>query len=168
MSDPVSDPAQKQDLPPGVTVPMDVRGIMHTLPHRYPMLLIDRVLEVQRKKRIVAIKNVTANEPFFSGHFPGNPVMPGVLVIEAMAQAGGALLFTEIAEREKMVILFTSIERAKFRRPVVPGDQLRIEVEVLVWRYTAAKMSCRGTVDGQLAAEAVVSCQVVPRALVEG
>ncbi len=160
--------AEENKLPPGIAVPMDVRGIMKIMPHRFPMLLIDRVLEVVRAKRIVAIKNVTADEPFFQGHFPDNPVMPGVLILEAMAQAGGTLLFTEIPDREKMLILFTSIERAKFRRPVVPGDQVRIEVDVIVWRYSAAKLSCKATVDGKLAAEAIVSCQMVPRERAEG
>jgi len=149
--------------PTGITAPLDITEIRKILPHRYPFLLIDRVIEVERMKRIVAIKNVTANEPFFNGHFPDNPVMPGVLLVEAMAQAGGTLLLTEIPERDKMLMLFTSIERAKFRRPVVPGDQVRIEVNVIVWRYTATKMACKALVDGKVAAEAVVSCQVIPR-----
>src|SRR5213075_3586800 len=110
------------------------------LPHRYPFLLIDRVLELKRKERIVAIKNVTINEPFFVGHFPGLPIMPGVLIVEAIAQAGGALLLTEIQDRADKLMVFTGIERARFRRPVVPGDQLRIEVNVLAWRRTAVRM----------------------------
>ena len=96
-----------------------------------------------RKKRIVAIKNVTVNEPFFTGHFPDYPIMPGVLIVEAIAQAGGALLLTEIPDRDKKLMVFTGIEQAKFRRPVVPGDQLRIEVDVIVWRSTAVKMEGR-------------------------
>jgi 3-hydroxyacyl-[acyl-carrier-protein] dehydratase len=121
------------------------------------------VLEMERKKRIVAIKNVTVNEPFFTGHFPGLPIMPGVLIVEAIAQAGGALLLTEIPDREGRLMVFSSIERAKFRRPVTPGDQLRIEVDVIVWRMNAVKMQGKVFVDGKLACEAVVSCQLVPR-----
>src|SRR5215467_1355377 len=107
--------------------PLDILQIQAILPHRYPFLLIDRVLEIIRKKRIVALKNVTFNEPFFAGHFPGNPIMPGVLTVEAMAQAGATLLLTEIPERDSKLVVFTGIEKARFRRPVVPGDQLRIE-----------------------------------------
>jgi 3-hydroxyacyl-[acyl-carrier-protein] dehydratase len=113
---------------------LDIHDILKILPHRYPFLLIDRVLELRRKERIVAIKNVTINEPFFNGHFPGLPIMPGVLIVEAIAQAGGALLLTEVEDRTDKVMVFTGIERAKFRRPVSPGDQLRIEVEVKGWR----------------------------------
>src|SRR5579864_8166386 len=112
---------------------MDINEIQAVLPHRYPFLLIDRVVEMERRKRIVAIKNVTINEPFFAGHFPGYPIMPGVLIVEAMAQAGAALLFTEVKERESKLMVFTGIERARFRKPVVPGDTVRLEVEVLVW-----------------------------------
>jgi 3-hydroxyacyl-[acyl-carrier-protein] dehydratase len=142
---------------------LDIVGIMKILPHRYPLLLIDRVLEMERKKRIVAIKNVTVNEPFFTGHFPDLPIMPGVLIVEAIAQAGGALLLTEVPDREGRLMVFSSIERAKFRRPVTPGDQLRIEVDVIVWRMNAVKMQGKVFVDGKLACEAVVSCQLVPR-----
>src|SRR5579862_9270750 len=109
---------------------LDIHDILKILPHRYPFLLIDRVLELKRKERIVAIKNVTINEPFFNGHFPGLPIMPGVLVVEAIAQAGGALLLTEVEDRSDKVMVFTGIDRARFRRPVSPGDQLRIEVQV--------------------------------------
>jgi 3-hydroxyacyl-[acyl-carrier-protein] dehydratase len=142
---------------------LEIADIMAILPHRYPFLLIDRVVEITRMKRIVAIKNVTINEPYFAGHFPEYPIMPGVLVVEAIAQAGGALLLTEIPDREKKVMLFTGIERAKFRRPVVPGDQLRIEVEVLNWRVRAVKMEGKAYIDGKLACEAVIMCAVVPR-----
>jgi 3-hydroxyacyl-[acyl-carrier-protein] dehydratase len=142
---------------------LDINEIQQILPHRYPFLLIDRVIELERMKRIVAIKNVTANEPYFQGHFPGMPIMPGVLMIEAIAQAGGALLLTEIEDRDEKLMVFTGIEKARFRRPVTPGDQLRIEVSVLAWRKTAVRMEGQAFVDGKVACEAVVTCQVVPR-----
>src|SRR5213079_2816568 len=129
---------------------LDITEIQAILPHRYPFLLIDRVIEIERKKRIVAIKNVTANEPFFSGHFPGYPIMPGVLIVEAMAQAGGALLLTEIPDRDRKLMVFTGIDKAKFRKPVTPGDQLRIEVDVVAWRTSVVKMQGRSYVDGKL------------------
>src|SRR5271165_200495 len=144
---------------------LDIHEILKILPHRYPFLLIDRVLELKRKERIVAIKNVTINEPFFNGHFPGLPIMPGVLIVEAIAQAGGALLLTEVEDRNDKVMVFTGIERAKFRRPVSPGDQLRIEVEVKGWRaiprMIAAKMHGIAYVAGKRVAEATVSCQLI-------
>src|SRR6202044_3757203 len=143
---------------------MDIVEIMAILPHRYPLLLIDRVIEMERKTRIVAIKNVTANEPHFVGHFPDYPIMPGVLIVEAIAQAGGALLLTEIPDRDTKLMVFAGIDSAKFRRPVVPGDQLRIEVKVLNWRTTAVRLQGTVTVDGKVACEATIMCQVVPRA----
>ena len=142
---------------------MDIGQIMDFLPHRYPFLMIDRVVEFERAKRIVAIKNVTINEPFFNGHFPGHPIMPGVLVVEAMAQAGCILLLSEVVDREKKLVYFTGIERAKFRRPVTPGDQLRLEVEVLSFRPRAGRMEGKAYVDGKLACEATLTCAVVPR-----
>lgn len=151
--------------PPG---PMENAEIQRLLPHRYPMLLIDRVVEVQPQKRIVAIKNVTANEPFFAGHFPGHPLMPGVLIVEALAQAGSLLLLLEMPDRASNLVVFTGIERARFRRPVRPGDQLRLEVEVLAWRRTAGRMQGRAYVGEKLAAEAVLSCQIVDRRRAEG
>ena len=133
------------------------------LPHRYPILLVDRVLEIEPQKRIVAIKNVTVNEPIFNGHFPGRPVFPGVLLIEGMAQAGGLLLLQDIPDRSKKLIYFAGIEEAKFRRPVVPGDQVRYELEVLRLRSTFSKLAGKVTVDGQLCAEAVISSAMVDR-----
>jgi len=144
---------------------LDIHEILKILPHRYPFLLIDRVLELTRKQHIVAIKNVTINEPFFVGHFPGLPIMPGVLIVEAIAQAGGALLLTEVEDRSDKVMVFTGIERAKFRRPVGPGDQLRMEVKVTGWRsvpgMTAAKMQGYAYVGSKKVAEAIVSCQLI-------
>jgi 3-hydroxyacyl-[acyl-carrier-protein] dehydratase len=143
---------------------MDIVEIMSILPHRYPFLLIDRIVEIERKKRIVAIKNVTINEPHFSGHFPSFPIMPGVLIVEAIAQAGGALLLTEIPDRDTKLMVFTGIDNARFRRPVVPGDQLRIEVTVLNWRTTAVKLHGVATVEGKLACEATIMCALTSRA----
>jgi len=142
---------------------LDIQEILGLLPHRYPFLLIDRIVEFERAKRLVAIKNVTFNEPFFQGHFPGYPIMPGVLVIEAMAQAGGIIMMHEVPDREKKLVFFTGIERAKFRRPVTPGDQLRIEVDVLSFRTRAGRIEGKAFVDGKLACEATLTCQVVPR-----
>lgn len=141
----------------------DIEWILSVLPHRYPILLVDRVLEMEPGKRIVAVKNVTINEPVFLGHFPGRPVMPGVFLIEGMAQAGGLLLLHDIPDRQNKLLLFASIEEAKFRRPVVPGDQIRYEIEVLRLRSTYCKLRGKALVDGQLAAEAVLSSAMVSR-----
>jgi len=141
----------------------DIQEILGFLPHRYPFMLIDRVIEFEESKRLVAIKNVTFNEPFFQGHFPGYPLMPGVLIVEAMAQAGGLIMMHSLADREKKLVVFTGIEGAKFRRPVTPGDQLRIEVDVLSMRTRAGRIQGKAFVDGKLACEATLTCSVVPR-----
>jgi 3-hydroxyacyl-[acyl-carrier-protein] dehydratase len=143
----------------------NIQEIMDFLPHRYPFLLIDRIIEFERLKRIVALKNVSINEPFFQGHFPRAPIMPGVLVIEAMAQAGAVLMLSELPDREKKLAVFTGIDEAKFRRPIVPGDQLRIEVEVLSFRTRFGKMAGKATIDGKVACEATLTCMIVPRAV---
>jgi 3-hydroxyacyl-[acyl-carrier-protein] dehydratase len=142
---------------------LDILEIQRILPHRYPFLLIDRVVDLTRKERIVAIKNVTVNEPFFQGHFPNLPIMPGVLIVEAIAQAGGALLLTEVEDRDSKLMVFTGIEKARFRRPVTPGDQLRIEVDVKSWRMTAVRMEGRVFVGDKRVAEAIVTCRLIPR-----
>ncbi len=142
---------------------LDIRQIMAILPHRFPFLLIDRVLESSPKKRIVAIKNVTINEPFFQGHFPDYAIMPGVLMVEAIAQAGGVLLLPEVPEHETKLLVFSGIDRARFRKAVTPGDQLRIEVDVLNWRPLAARLEGKVYVEGKLACEATIMCAVVPR-----
>jgi 3-hydroxyacyl-[acyl-carrier-protein] dehydratase len=146
-----------------LSVEWNIEWIMSVLPHRYPILLVDRVLEIEPKKRIVAIKNVTVNEQVFLGHFPGRPVFPGVLLIEGMAQAGGLLLLHDLPDREDKLLYFAGIEEAKFRRPVVPGDQVRYEVEVLRLRSTFGKVAGKVLVDGEVAAEAILSTAMVGR-----
>ncbi len=141
----------------------DVRWIMSVLPHRYPMLLIDRVLEMEPRQRIVALKNFTINEEFFAGHFPEHPVVPGVLLVEAMAQAGGILLMHDDPDREKKLLLFMSIERARFRRPVVPGDQVHFEAKVLRLKPNYCKLAARALVDGVVHAEAELLSTTVDR-----
>jgi beta-hydroxyacyl-ACP dehydratase FabZ len=142
---------------------MDIREIMGSIPHRYPLLLLDRVVEVLPEKKIVALKNVSINEPFFDGHFPGIPIMPGVLIIEAMAQAGAVLLLHEMPERSSRLVYFTGIDSARFRRTVVPGDQLILTLEVLKLRSRNCKLRGTATVDGRLAAEAVILSAMVDR-----
>jgi len=133
-----------------------IHEIMQFLPHRYPFLLVDRIVELQPGKRVVGLKNVTINEPYFQGHFPGAPVMPGVLIIEAMAQVAGVMIYRDLPDKESKLIYFTGIENAKFRRPVLPGDQLRIEMELRARRSNFGKMQGRATVDGKLVTEAEV------------
>src|SRR5437667_349809 len=134
---------------------LDINEIRRILPHRYPMLLVDRIVELEAE-RIVGIKNVTANEPFFQGHFPDFPVMPGVLIVEAMAQTAGILVLKNIPDRRNKLVLLVAVENARFRRPVVPGDTLRMEMKVLKKKASVAKMAGVATVDGLVVAEAEV------------
>ncbi|HEX6559760.1 MAG TPA: UDP-3-O-acyl-N-acetylglucosamine deacetylase [Longimicrobiales bacterium] len=142
---------------------VDIQRIMQHLPHRYPMLLVDRIVEYEPRKRIVGIKNVTINEPFFQGHYPGHPVMPGVLIIEAMAQVGGLLMMDAVENIEDKVVYFMSLDNVKWRRPVTPGDQLRFELEVVQLRKHVCKMKGAGYVDGQLVAEADMMARIVDK-----
>ena len=138
---------------------LDVNEIRQILPHRYPFLLVDRIVEMDAES-IVGIKNVTANEPFFMGHFPDFPVMPGVLIVEAMAQTAGILVLRSIPDRDQKLVLLVSVDGARFRRPVVPGDQLRLEMKLIRRKGSVAKMSGRALVDGVLVAEAEVMCKL--------
>jgi 3-hydroxyacyl-[acyl-carrier-protein] dehydratase len=138
---------------------MDIMAIRDILPHRYPFLLVDSILELE-EERIVGIKNVTANEPWSIGHFPNFPVMPGVLIVEAMAQVAGVLVLKQLPDRHKKLVLLATIEQAKFRRPVRPGDQLRMEMKVVKKKATMAKMNGIATVDGAVVAEAEVMCKL--------
>jgi len=142
---------------------LDTTGIQSILPHRYPFLMVDAILEMEPKKRIVGVKNVTINENYFVGHFPAKPIMPGVLIIESMAQTGGLLLLQEIPERDSKLLYFVAIDNARFRRPVVPGDQLIVEVVVDAFRGDFCKLSGRASVNGELAAEATLMCKMVDR-----
>src|ERR1035441_2168184 len=141
----------------------DIQEILGLLPHRYPFLLIDRVVEFERGKRLVPIKNETFNEPFLQGHFPGYPLMPGVLIVEAMAQAGAIIMLNEIPDREKKLAVFTGIEKAKFRRPVTPGHQWRLEVDVLSFKPRMGRMEAKAFVEGKLACQATLTCSIVPK-----
>jgi beta-hydroxyacyl-ACP dehydratase FabZ len=142
---------------------IDVREVQSLLPHRYPFLLVDRILEVEPGKRIVGIKNVTINEPFFQGHFPGQPIMPGVLIIEAMAQVGGVLVKKSMDIPEDKLMFFLGIDRAKFRRPVLPGDQMRLELEVVSLHSRFSKVKGKAFVEGALVAEAELTTMIVDR-----
>ncbi len=142
---------------------VDIQRIMRHLPHRYPMLLVDRIVEYEAGKRIVGIKNVTINEPFFQGHYPGHPVMPGVLIVEAMAQVGGLLMMDTVENIQDKVVYFMSLDNVKWRRPVTPGDQLRFELQILQLRKHVCKMRGEGYVDGQLVAEAEMMARIVDR-----
>lgn len=141
---------------------LDIQAIREILPHRYPMLLVDAILELE-EERIVGIKNVTINEPFFMGHFPDFPVMPGVLIIEAMAQVAGVLVLKQIPDRKNKLVLLASVEEAKFRRPVLPGHQLRIEMKVTKRKASVAKMHGQAMVDGLVMAEAQLMCKLADR-----
>src|SRR5712671_4118040 len=134
---------------------LDIQAIRDILPHRYPMLLVDAIVELE-EERVVGIKNVTVNEPFFTGHFPDFPVMPGVLIVEAMAQTAGVQVLSGIPDRDNKLVFLVSVDAARFRRPVVPGDQLRIEMRVIRRKGSVAKMSGRATVNGVVVAEAEV------------
>lgn len=138
---------------------MDVNEIRQILPHRFPFLLVDRIIELEAE-RIVGIKNVTVNEPFFTGHFPDFPVMPGVLIVEAMAQTAGILVLKSIPDRDSKLVLLVSVDGARFRRPVVPGDTLRLEMQLIKRKGSVAKMSGKAYVDGVVVAEAEVMCKL--------
>ena len=142
---------------------LEIQEIMEFLPHRYPFLLVDRILEYEENKRIVGIKNVTINEPFFGGHFPGVPIMPGVLILESMAQVGGVLVFKTLPERDSKLVFFMGVENARFRKPVVPGDQLRIEMLVTRLKTRVGKLNGKAYVEGQLVAESDIMFSMVDR-----
>jgi len=146
---------------------LDITQIQAILPHRYPFLLVDRIIEYEPGKRVVGIKNVTLNEPFFQGHFPGAPVMPGVLIVESMAQTAGVMMLANLPDRDQKLVFFTGIDGAKFRRPVVPGDQLRLELRVLRLRPRYIKLRGEAYVGANLVAEAEISSSLVDRSVVE-
>jgi UDP-3-O-[3-hydroxymyristoyl] N-acetylglucosamine deacetylase/3-hydroxyacyl-[acyl-carrier-protein] dehydratase len=152
--------AEKQALARPI---LNIQQILQYLPHRYPFLLVDRVIEFEERKRIVGLKNVTINEPFFVGHFPGHPIMPGVLIIEAMAQVGGLLVMEAIENPEEKIVYFMSLDHVKWRRPVTPGDQIRFEVDIVQIRGSTARMKGVGIVDGQVVAEAEMMARIVDR-----
>jgi beta-hydroxyacyl-ACP dehydratase FabZ len=150
-----------------MSIELDITQIQAILPHRYPFLLVDRIIDYEPGKRVTGIKNVTLNEPYFAGHFPGAPVMPGVLIVEAMAQTAGVLMLASIPDRESKLVFFTGIDAAKFRRPVVPGDQLRLDLSVLRLRPRYIKLRGEAYVDGHMVAEALISSSLVDRSVVE-
>ena len=140
---------------------LDTNEIQKIIPHRYPFLLVDAIEEMEPGKRIVGIKNVSINEGYFQGHFPGQPIMPGVLIIESLAQTGGVLLLTEVPDRSNKMMYIVAIDNARFRRPVVPGDQLKLELTVVSCRGTFCKVEGRASVNGELAAEATMMCKML-------
>jgi UDP-3-O-[3-hydroxymyristoyl] N-acetylglucosamine deacetylase/3-hydroxyacyl-[acyl-carrier-protein] dehydratase len=142
---------------------LEIAQIMEILPHRYPFLLVDRIIDVEEERRVVGIKNVTMNEPFFQGHFPGHPIMPGVLIVEALAQAGCVLLMDKQIDPAKHIAYFMALDNVKFRRPVVPGDQLRLEVSLMQGRGRTRRLKGEAYVEGQLACEAQMMARVVDR-----
>jgi len=142
---------------------LDINAILKIMPHRYPFLLVDRVVDIQSGKRVVAIKNVTMNEPFFSGHFPGHPIMPGVLIVEAMAQAGGILLLNTVNDPENKLVYFMGIDGVRFRKPVIPGDQIRFELEMIQFRRGTCKMQGKAYVEGDLVCEATLMATIVDK-----
>ena len=142
---------------------LDIAQILEYLPHRYPMLLVDRIIDFEPRKRITGVKNVTINEPFFQGHYPGHPIMPGVLIVEAMAQVGGLLLIDAVEDLDDKVVYFMSLDRVKWRRPVRPGDQLVFELRLTHLRRSVCRMRGEGFVDGRLVAEAELTARVVER-----
>jgi beta-hydroxyacyl-ACP dehydratase FabZ len=146
---------------------LTIHEIMQLLPHRYPMLLVDRILEIEPGQRVVGLKNVTANEQFFQGHFPGAPVMPGVLIVEAMAQCGAVLFLRDLPDRDTKLFLFGGVDKARFRKPVVPGDQLILECQVLQKRSNTVKLKGTAKVDGQIVAEAEMLSVMTDRPGVE-
>lgn len=142
---------------------LDIHEILHLMPHRYPLLLVDRIIDFKRAEYIVGLKNVTINENFFQGHFPDRPVMPGVLIIEAMAQTGGVLIMQEFENIHEYVIFFMTIDKVKFRKPVIPGDQIRLEVEVMFFRRNTCKLKGRALVDGKVVASCEFSSMLVKK-----
>ena len=151
------------DNKPATNLVFDIIQIQKILPHRYPFLLIDRIIELEPMKRVVGLKNVTINEPFFVGHFPGHPIMPGVLILEAMAQTGGMLVLDSVANPQDKLVYFTGIDKVKFRKPVVPGDQLRFEMELLKARSTIFKMQGNAYVDSKLVCEAELTAAIMDK-----
>ena len=146
-----------------VVTTIEIEEIMRYLPHRYPFLLVDRIVEYEENRRMVGIKNVSINEPFFQGHFPGSPIMPGVLIIESMAQVGGVLVFKSIPDRDDKLVFFMAIENAKFRKPVRPGDQLRVEMDIVRIKGRVGKLRGKAYVDGQLVAQGDIMFSLVDR-----